>query len=64
MSSMPKKSWENDDEELSQEQTDILENNFNKVSKQPDKCLIMVIAAEAGLSEGATEVSKFIRSYI
>ncbi|XP_077331533.1 homeodomain-only protein [Lithobates pipiens] len=55
MSFMPKKSWENDDEEPSQEQIDILENNFNKVSKQPDKCLIMVIAAEAGLSEGATE---------
>ncbi|KAM5194332.1 homeodomain-only protein isoform 1-T2 [Mantella aurantiaca] len=55
MSSMPKGSWENDNEEPSQEQIVILENNFNKVSKQPDKYLIILIAAEAGLTEEATE---------
>ncbi|XP_018418867.1 PREDICTED: homeodomain-only protein [Nanorana parkeri] len=55
MSSVPKESWENDAEKPSQEQIDILENNFNKVSKQPDKCLMMLIAAEAGLTDKATE---------
>lgn len=60
MSSVPKESWEKDDEEPSQEQIDILENNFNKVSRQPDKCLLMLIAAEAGLTDKATAVRKYI----
>ncbi|XP_072260672.1 homeodomain-only protein [Pyxicephalus adspersus] len=55
MSSTQKQSWGNDSEELSQEQKDILESNFNKVSKQPDEYLIMLIAAEAGLNEEATK---------
>lgn len=43
---------------LSQDQIAILEENFNKVSKHPDGTTLMLIAAECGLSEEETQVSK------
>ncbi|CAH2293498.1 homeodomain-only [Pelobates cultripes] len=49
MSSLQKEMQEN--ENPTQEQQDILEYNFNNVSKQPDETTLMLIAAEAGLTE-------------
>ncbi|XP_053312230.1 homeodomain-only protein [Spea bombifrons] len=43
-----------ENEKPTQEQLEILEYNFNNVSKQPDQTTIMLIAAEAGLTEEKT----------
>lgn len=39
-----------------QDQVEILEYNFNKVNKHPDPTTLLLIAAEAGLSEEETQV--------
>lgn len=41
---------------------EILEYNFNKVNKHPDPTTLCLIAAEAGLSEEETQVSRRPRS--
>ncbi|XP_036190845.1 homeodomain-only protein [Myotis myotis] len=38
-----------------QDQLEILEYNFNKVNKHPDPTTLLLIAAEAGLSEEETQ---------
>ncbi|KAM8961048.1 homeodomain-only protein [Pelodytes ibericus] len=37
-----------------EEQEEILENNFNHLSKRPDSATLMLIAAESGLTEEET----------
>ncbi|KAM4810097.1 homeodomain-only protein isoform 1-T2 [Rhinophrynus dorsalis] len=54
MSSLQKENWGTDNVNPTQEQIEILEYNFNNVSKQPDRTTIMLIAAEAGLTEEET----------
>nr|XP_046262824.1 homeodomain-only protein [Scatophagus argus] len=39
---------------LSEEQTKVLEDSFQKLSKHPDGTTLMLIAAECGLSEEET----------
>ncbi|XP_070819046.1 homeodomain-only protein [Chaetodon auriga] len=39
---------------LSEDQIKVLEDNFKKVSKQPDDTTLMLIAAECGLTEEET----------
>lgn len=41
-----------------EDQVEILEYNFNKVNKHPDPTTLCLIAAEAGLSEEETQVSR------
>ncbi|KAG8594973.1 hypothetical protein GDO81_001380 [Engystomops pustulosus] len=55
MSSHQKETCENEDNGLSKEQIEILEYNFNKVCKHPEQATLMLIAAEAGLTEQETE---------
>ncbi|KAM3937296.1 homeodomain-only protein isoform 1-T2 [Leptodactylus fuscus] len=55
MSSHQKGKCENEDGGLSKEQLEILEYNFNKVCKHPEQATLMLIAAEAGLTESETE---------
>lgn len=38
-----------------QDQVEILEYNFNKVNKHPDPTTLLLVAAEAGLSEEETQ---------
>lgn len=45
-----------------QDQVEILEYNFNKVNKHPDPTTLLLVAAEAGLSEEETQVSLRTRS--
>ncbi|KAM4708499.1 homeodomain-only protein isoform 2-T3 [Discoglossus pictus] len=54
MSSHQKETHRAEDPNLTEEQLEILENNFNTVCKQPDETTMMLIAAEAGLSEEDT----------
>ncbi|XP_053558720.1 homeodomain-only protein [Bombina bombina] len=55
MSSLQKETWETaDGSTLTEEQIEILEYNFNNVSRQPDETTLMLIAAEAGLTEEET----------
>ncbi|KAK1175091.1 homeodomain-only protein-like [Acipenser oxyrinchus oxyrinchus] len=42
------------DMNLAEDQIKALEENFMKVSKQPDEATLMLIAAECGLSEEIT----------
>lgn len=39
---------------LTEDQVKLLEYNFKRVSKMPDGCTLMLIAAECGLSEEDT----------
>ncbi|XP_077137091.1 homeodomain-only protein [Ranitomeya variabilis] len=55
MSSHQKETCENEDNGLSKEQIEILEYNFTKVCKHPEHTTLMLIAAEAGLTEQETE---------
>ncbi|KAG9486524.1 homeodomain-only protein [Eleutherodactylus coqui] len=55
MSSHQKEACEAEDNGLSKEQIEILEYNFNKVCKHPEDATLMLIAAEAGLTEQETE---------
>lgn len=44
-----------------QDQVEILEYNFNKVNRHPDPTTLLLIAAEAGLSEEETQVRPPVR---
>ena len=46
-----------DSMDLAEDQINLLEENFTKVSKHPDGTTLMLIAAECGLSEEITAVS-------
>ncbi|CAB1325504.1 unnamed protein product [Coregonus sp. 'balchen'] len=47
--------------QLAEDQIKILEENFTRVSKHPDESTLMLIAAESGLTEKETAVSKWFR---
>lgn len=46
---------------LSEEQTTLLEDSFKKLGKHPDGTTLMLIAAECGLSEEETQVSRYVK---
>ncbi|KAM4708497.1 homeodomain-only protein isoform 1-T2 [Discoglossus pictus] len=64
MSSHQKETHRAEDPNLTEEQLEILENNFNTVCKQPDETTMMLIAAEAGLSEEDTCGSAFTQKNV
>ncbi|OCT59227.1 homeodomain-only protein [Xenopus laevis] len=54
--SLPQKDkWRSDSTELTNQQMEVLEYNFNSISKQPHSTSIMLIAAETGLTEEETK---------
>ncbi|OCU00816.1 homeodomain-only protein [Xenopus laevis] len=55
MSSHQKEKWGSNSTGLTSQQIEVLEYNFNNVSKQPHSTSIMLIAAETGLTEEETK---------